>query len=312
MYCAAVFRKMPTPRRLVPGTLRWTQGRTWVRHQPPSGQHRCLRCGRRSGFSGTPWSRSSTLCLWSRCFTTLCRRWWNSWWTFSHLSISVLPSRLSKYPESCVHPVLLALSSVRRRWRNSWWKCPRSCPSFLFSSRLWCRTLTFQFVVVEGETSIFKVFFPDRVQQRRLLRRSLTILLLVDLRGFRPGQSSSASFSSPAGVHDYADEPGEGVFRTFPRGKKSPKSAARPSPRVPASGSSWTRAAYGQGTVADDDDDGVEGFFEDDAGNVWTKTSKHTWLDPLGQSWLHVRRQGAFYWWNLDTQHTQWLPPWYS
>ena len=50
------------------------------------------------------------------------------------------------------------------------------------------------------------------------------------LQGFRPGQSSSASFSSPAGVHDYADEPGEGVFRTFPRVKKSPKSAASPSP----------------------------------------------------------------------------------
>ena len=132
------------------------------------------------------------------------------------------------------------------------------------------------------------------------------------LQGFRPGQSSSASFSSPAGVHDYANEPGEGVFRTFPRVKKSPKFAASPSPRVPASGSSWTRAAYGQGTVADDDDECVEGFFEDDAGNVWTKTSKHTWLDPLGQSWLHVRRPGAFYWWNLDTQHTQWLPPWDS
>ena len=100
-YYMATLRKMLSPRRLVPGTLRWTSGRTWVRHQPPSGQHRCLRCCRRSGLSSAPWSRSSTLCLWSRCFTTLCRRWWNSWWTFSHLSISVLPSRLSKYPRSC-------------------------------------------------------------------------------------------------------------------------------------------------------------------------------------------------------------------
>ena len=33
-------------------------------------------------------------------------------------------------------------------------------------SRLWSRKLPFQFVVVEGETLVFKVFFPDTVQQR--------------------------------------------------------------------------------------------------------------------------------------------------
>ena len=43
----------------------------------------------------------------------------NSWWTFSHLSISVLLSKLSKYPRSCVHPALLAQFSVRRRRQNS-------------------------------------------------------------------------------------------------------------------------------------------------------------------------------------------------
>ena len=119
MHSTAVFRKMPSPRRLVPGTLRWTPGRTWVRHQPPSGQHRCLRCCRRCGFSGAPWSRSSTLCWWSQCSMFLCRRWWNSWWTFSHLSISALPSRLSMCPRSCVHPALLAQSSAsRRRWTS--------------------------------------------------------------------------------------------------------------------------------------------------------------------------------------------------
>ena len=60
--------------------------------------------------------------------------------------------------------------------------------------------------------------------------------------------------------------------------------------------------------VADDD----EGFFEDDAGNVWTRTSADTCVDPLCESWLHVRRHGAVYWWNLDTHHTQWQPPWES
>ena len=40
------------------------------------------------------------------------------------------------------------------------------------------------------------------------------------LQGFRSGHSSSASSSSPAGVHGFADDPGEGFFRTFPERKK--------------------------------------------------------------------------------------------
>ena len=51
------------------------------------------------------------------------------------------------------------------------------------------------------------------------------------LQGFRPGQISSASFSSPSGVHEIADEPGEGFFAVFPDQKKvrrSPSSRAHP------------------------------------------------------------------------------------
>ena len=33
----------------------------------------------------------------------------------------------------------------------------------------------FQFLVVEGETSVFKVFLPDRVQQRSLLLRNAVL-----------------------------------------------------------------------------------------------------------------------------------------
>ena len=40
------------------------------------------------------------------------------------------------------------------------------------------------------------------------------------LQDFLPRQSSSASSSSPAGVHGSADGPGEGGFRTFPQNKK--------------------------------------------------------------------------------------------
>ena len=40
------------------------------------------------------------------------------------------------------------------------------------------------------------------------------------LQGFRPGRGPSSSSHFPAGVHEDLDELGEGVFRTFPRGKK--------------------------------------------------------------------------------------------
>ena len=73
----------------------------------------------------------------------------------------------------------------------------------------------------------------------------------------------------------------QGVFRTFPRVQKSRKSAASPSLRVPASGSSWTRAAY----------DHDEGFYLDGGGREWIKTSEKTWVDVHGQhSWLLVER----------------------
>ena len=48
---------------------------------------------------------------------------------------------------------------------------------------------------------------------------------------------------------------------------------------MPASGSSWTRAAYDQGTLADDD----ECFFVDDAGRIFHQIEKKV------RSWLRTR-----------------------
>ena len=55
--------------------------------------------------------------------------------------------------------------SLSRR-QNSWWKCRRSSPILLYYSGLWSRTWPSQFLVVEGDSLVFKVFIPDRVQQR--------------------------------------------------------------------------------------------------------------------------------------------------
>ena len=84
---------------------------------------------------------------------------------------------------------LCAPLCATRSWWNGWWKCRRSYP-FLPCSGLWSSTSTFQFLVVEGETLAFKVFLPDRVQQRRvflwnaflsgLRSRSLIFMFLVE------------------------------------------------------------------------------------------------------------------------------------
>ena len=60
---------------------------------------------------------------------------------------------------------------VMRSWRNSWWKCRRSYP-IPGCSLVWRRTSTFQFLVVEGESLVFKVFFLNRVQQRCMFLRN--------------------------------------------------------------------------------------------------------------------------------------------
>ena len=63
-----------------------------------------------------------------------------------------------------------------------------------------------------GRLAGLQGFLLDRVQQRRLSRRSLTFPVEV-FKGSRPGQGSpaSSSFHSPAASDDDADEPGEGV-----------------------------------------------------------------------------------------------------
>ena len=131
---------------------------------------------------GAPWNRSSTTRSSFRRLMFLCRRWRTNWWRCVGSSMFAFPSRVSKCPRSHLHPVIAgAVCASRSRRQNSWLKCRRPYPILLYCSGLWSRTLTFQFLVMEGDLLAFKVFFPDRVQQRRLLRRSLTILLLVEV-----------------------------------------------------------------------------------------------------------------------------------
>ena len=64
------------------------------------------------------------------------------------------------------------------------------------------------------------------------------------LQDFLPGQSSSASSSSPAGVRGSANGPGEKVFRTFPQMKKSAKLGSHSGSELLPESSPSTPAAH--------------------------------------------------------------------
>ena len=119
----------------------------------------------KDGFCGTLWD----ICPWL-LLMFLCRRWWTScrmscsswqrscWW---------LPSRLSKCRRSCLTIFHRDVGVATRSWWNSWWKFRRPCLTLRYSG-LWSSTSTFQFLVVEDQALVFKVFFQDSVLQRRL------------------------------------------------------------------------------------------------------------------------------------------------
>ena len=91
---------------------------------------------------------------------------------------------------------------------------------------------------------------PSSSSKKRISERTVEQIVRFPGEGLqdsRPGQFSpaSSSFQSPAGSDDDANEPGDGVFRTFPHGKKV-RSAGRVSADLPRHISSWTPAAYEQ------------------------------------------------------------------
>ena len=160
------------------------------------------------------------------------------------------------------------------------------------------RPLTFQFQGVGYRAlEVFKVFTQDKVRCSALLSRTFTIEFPAEVfKIFVPvrAQQRLPQFSPESRF--------KGFFELF-QPKKSAEVGRQVGTGVVADSSSSTPAACGQATLADDDD-GVDCFFEDDASNAWTRISKNTWVDPHNESWLHVRRRGAVYWWNFATQHT--------
>ena len=105
--------------------------------------------------------------------------------------------------------------------------------------------MTFQFLVVEGDSQVFKVLLPG--QSSTAFVEQIIDIPGGGLQGFRPGQGSpsSSSFHSPAGSDDDADEAWYRVFfALFTRLKKSAKVTPHSSPRVLRSVSSSELSAH--------------------------------------------------------------------
>ena len=265
----------PAPAWDLPSTL----SSCWTMAGPRQGCGRlpCWSPGRKGRFSGTVASGTS----WSRLSMLLRCGWLNSCRTSSSSSPHVcrlLPSRLSTCSRSSSRTSLRDACVASRSWRNSWWKCRPSSASS--STGFLRRSSTIQFRVV------FKVFLPEQNPTAQSAEQLVDIPIHGGCQqGLRPGQGSqrtvekitdiprggsSSSSHSPAGIDD-ADDAFQSVLLHF---SLKQKSARQVTVGIVADTSSWTPAAYERTELVDDN--GHDGSF----------------------------------WKNMDTQHSQWHPPW--
>ena len=143
---------------------------------------------------------------------------------------------------------------------------------------------------MEGEVLVFKVFPLDRVQQCCTLLRNAFLSGSFPVSGgglqdFLPGQSSSSSSHFPAGIPKVLDGPGEGVFRTFSHSQKSAKLGPHSGLELSADFTSSTLAPQL-------------------AGSSWYDVEREQARGRFDDS------SGRFNWYLVNTDHSQWEPPW--
>ena len=108
------------------------------------------------------------------------------------------------------------------------------------------------------------------------------------LQDFRPVQGSSASSSRSR------EHAGEGVFRTFPRVKKSPKLGSHSGSELLPESSPSTLSAHQMAP----------------SGLLWSQDECTEMVDDNGHAWVRLDTARGSHWQNLDTGHQQWRPPW--
>ena len=172
--------------------------------------------------------------------------------------------------------------------------------------------------MVKGEFLVLKVFFPGRVQQRRLPEyaflsglwsRSLTLFLVevfLVLSQVRVHLLLTLQLVLKNSLMSLL----KGVFRTFPQNKKSAKVAPHSGSELPPHPSSWTAAAQLEDSVEwvrlKDDTSGKPHY--------WHRRTRATvWQPPPGVKvvWnVSKNEEGARYFWHTETRvSTYALPP---
>ena len=138
--------------------------------------------------------------------------------------------------------------------------------------------MTFQFLVVEGETPVFKVFFPDRVQQCSLLLRNAFLSGLWSRSLILASSEEAFKIFAQDSVHLHLLDLQlvsmvlqmslvKGFFRTFPDGK-SAKTGPHPRSDLSADFTPSTPAACFS-------EDGF--FYHEDDTKVWLEVETGRW-----------------------------------
>ena len=210
---------MPRPRTTLYGARRrvWpgipSSSRCTRKNSGARGLTGSTKSGRKAGYSGAPWSRSSTP-------RSSCRRLCSCAAGWEPAGGGVLAPGLADPRTGCrsAQDLVYTPSSsqapcaLRGSRQNSWWKCRRLYP-ILRHVGLWSRTWTFQFGVrspqgFPGQSSTAfggARYFP-----------AVTAEQIVDTlvpRGDRTLHPASSSSVLPETAN-------QGVFSTFPRGQK--------------------------------------------------------------------------------------------
>ena len=143
--------------------------------------------------------------------------------------------------------------------------------------------------------------------KKRISERIVEQIVDPVSRGSLPGSSSS---HSPAGDEERADEPGKGVFHTFPQNKKSAKGASHSGSELLPESSPSTPAAQLEGSV-----EWVR-LRERHAGKTYfwnRRTNSTVWRAPAGVEvvWYGEKdEEGGVWYWHRDTRATTFeLPP---
>ena len=127
------------------------------------------------------------------------------------------------------------------------------------------RTSTFQFLVVEGEALVYKVFFPDRVQHRYMVlrntflsgmwSRSLFLGLVKAFKIFFQDRVHPLLLAIQLVVVKLWMSLGTGFFALFPKFKKVPTLPAPSWSALPPHSSPWTHSAYDVPMVLEEEEE---------------------------------------------------------